>query len=186
MDWIGISIVETHLGIQRCSDLSNNAAITARITTARRTLYALMGAGLHGLNGTRPVTSLKLIDIYVLPRLLYGPECLVISRSDIQQLEIFYRDTLKKIQHVPDSTATPACYLLLGAMPVEAHLLTLLGAIMRRENSLEYQLCERQLAMKENFPAQPSPTAAANATKGSMEEDHRGVCLSPLAWGTNG
>ena len=40
-----------------------------------------MGAGLHGLNGLNPATFIPLINIYVLPRLLYGLECLVLKRA---------------------------------------------------------------------------------------------------------
>jgi hypothetical protein len=33
-----------------------------------------MGAGLHGLNGVNPKVAIHLIQIYVMPRLLYGLE----------------------------------------------------------------------------------------------------------------
>jgi hypothetical protein len=42
----------THLGIERISTGNNRKELfETRITTARRTVFALMGAGLHGLNG---------------------------------------------------------------------------------------------------------------------------------------
>jgi hypothetical protein len=111
-----------------------------------------MGAGLHGLNGLNPATSMHLISIFILPRLLYGLECLVISSQDIKPLEIYFRGLLQRIQHLPDSTTNAACYLLLGAIPFEAHLhiktLALLGSIMQRSGLLEHQLCVRQLAIK--------------------------------------
>lgn len=51
-----------HLGIIReCnSKLSNEVLIEERIKTARCTVYALMGAGLHGLNGVNPEVSISI------------------------------------------------------------------------------------------------------------------------------
>ena len=147
------SAEETHLGIQRCGDLSNKSTIESRIKTARRTVYALMGAGMYGLNGISPVTSKKLIDIYILPRLTYGLECLVLTPKELIPIEAYYRELLRHIQHLPTSTANSACYLLLGALPIEAliHIKTLIffGSLMKREDSLEYEIIERQLAVKD-------------------------------------
>ena len=147
-----MSSEETHLGIQRCANLSYQPTITARIKVARRTVYSLMGAGLYGLNGVNPTVSKHLVDIYVLPRMTYGLEALTVTSKDLQPMEVYYRELLRMIQHLPPSTANPACYLLIGAMPVEAmvHIktLTLFGSIMRDTESLEFQVLERQLAVK--------------------------------------
>ena len=151
---VGISKEEVHLGIIRRADLSSKPTIEARIKTARRTVYALAGAGLYGLNGVSPETCMKLIDIYVLPRLTYGLECLTLSSKDTEPLDVYYRDLLRQVQHLPPTTANPAVYMLVGALPIEAHIhqktLCMFGSIMRREDSLEYQLMERQLGIKEN------------------------------------
>ena len=105
-----------------------------------------MGAGLYGLNGINPTTSKKLIEVYVIPRLIYGLECLPVSTKDIQPMEVYYRELLQHIQHLPKSTANQACYLLIGAIPIEAHVhiktLTLFGAIMRMKDSVEYQIID--------------------------------------------
>ena len=147
------SAEETHLGINRRVDLTNKSTIQARIQSGRRTIFMLMGAGVYGLNGVNPSTSTKLINIYVMPRMTYGLECLTLSSNEIQPLELYYRDLLKDIQHLPTATANAACYLLLGALPIEGHIhiktLTLFGSIMLREDSLEYEVFERQLAMKD-------------------------------------
>ena len=143
---------ETHLGILRSDNYSNKATINARISCARQTTYALMGAGLYGLNGINPSISKKLIDIYIIPRLTYGLECLVLTSSDIQDLETYYRSLLRKIQNLPTSTANPACYLLLGALPIEAiihtKILNLFGNIMQKKDSVEFKVIERQIATK--------------------------------------
>ena len=149
---IGVSPEEIHLGITRRDDLSAISTVQARIQTARRTVYALAGAGMYGLNGVNISTIMQLITIYVLPRLTYGLECLTLSPKEVEPMEVYYRNLLRQVQHLPQSTANPAVYLLVGALPVEAlihkKVLCIFGAIMRRDDSLEYQVMERQLGMK--------------------------------------
>ena len=54
----------THLGIERISTGNNRKELVQTcITTARRTVFALMGAGLHGLNGVNPKVAMHLIQI---------------------------------------------------------------------------------------------------------------------------
>ncbi len=48
--------------------------INLRIKLARNTSYALLGAGLHGINGLNPKASNKIITGYIIPKLLYGLE----------------------------------------------------------------------------------------------------------------
>jgi hypothetical protein len=62
----------THLGIKRDnkSKTGTKEVVADRIEILRRTVYALMGAGLHGLIGLNPRASIHLINCYVIPRLL--------------------------------------------------------------------------------------------------------------------
>ncbi|CAG2218880.1 unnamed protein product [Mytilus edulis] len=64
----------THLGIKRDinSKFGVKEVVPDRIQTARKTVYALMGAGLYGLNGINPKVSVHMIKCFVIPRLLYG------------------------------------------------------------------------------------------------------------------
>ena len=77
----------------------------------------------------------------------------MLKTSDYQLLETFYRSILRRIQHLPESTATPAIYLLLGTIPLEGQIhikmLTFFCSIIRRPNSLEYNVICRQLAIKD-------------------------------------
>jgi hypothetical protein len=51
--------------IERISTGNNRKELVqTRITTARRTVFALMGAGLQGLNGVNPKVVIHLIQIY--------------------------------------------------------------------------------------------------------------------------
>ena len=150
---VDMSDEEIHLGIARRADLSNKSTVEMRIQTARRTAYALAGAGLYGLNGVGPNTIMQLINIYILPRLTYGLECLTLTTREIEPMETYYRNLLRQIQHLPPTTANPAVYMLVGALPVEAlihqKVLCMFGAITRRDESLEYEIMERQLGMKD-------------------------------------
>ena len=47
-----------HLGIEK--QKNNRPDIEKRISIARGTMYSLMGAGLHGINGINPLIAWKL------------------------------------------------------------------------------------------------------------------------------
>jgi hypothetical protein len=149
---LGESTSETHIGIVRTDDARNQVTIASRIQVARRTAYALLGAGLHGLNGLCPTVSIHIWKTYITPRLTYGLESLVMGDGDIQQLESFYQKHIRALQHLPDSTAKPALYLLLGILPIEAvlhtRLLNFFMSIINRPASFEADIIKRQLAMK--------------------------------------
>ena len=153
------SDAETHIGLTRTAVNNNQKAIANRIQKARRTSYSLMGAGLHGLNGTGPMVALLQYQTYVLPALLYGLEVLVLRDSETEQLELYHRKNLRLIQHLPQSTAKCALYLLSGQLPVEAQLhiktLTLYRNIVDSQNESppsQYikSIVVRQLAVKED------------------------------------
>ena len=148
-----VSTQETHLGILRVPDDRARATVQARITTSRRALFAMTGAGLYGFNGLNPIISKQLVDIYILPKLLHSLEAMMLPDSDIQSLETFYRTTLRQLQHLPKNTAKPAIYLLIGALPAEGHLhlrvLSLFMRILNQTTSAEYQIVKRQLIMKD-------------------------------------
>ncbi|CAG2246674.1 unnamed protein product [Mytilus edulis] len=159
-DWsINGEILDTpenavHLGIQRdkLSRLGTKEVVPGRIQLARQTVYSLMGAGLYGLNGVNPKVSLHLIRFYVIPRLLYGLEVILLSKTDISNLTIYFVKLLKRIQHLPDRTANAAVLLLIGQIHIEAEIhkriLGIFRNIIDNDNSVERDLAFRQLAMK--------------------------------------
>ena len=111
-----------------------------------------MGAGYHGINGTGPETSNHLLQIYVTPRLIYGLEALCLSPPELCTLEEYYKNNFRQLQFLNPTTAKVAVYLLIGILPIEAQIhiktLTFYANILRRQNSLEREVIERQLAMK--------------------------------------
>jgi hypothetical protein len=142
----------THVGLVRTPDNSPTAAITENLQKARRTLYSLMSAGLHGENGLDPETCIHLLRTYVIPILIYGLEIYLPSPISIRPLEMFLKKVLKQILSIPTTTADPAPFILSGLVPVEAliHLraLSLFGNIVRLDNSsVEKRIAYRQLTI---------------------------------------
>ena len=107
----------THLGIRR-NNTDQNAVIEDRLKLARKTLYALAGAGLHGFNGLPVKTCLKIYNAYVIPRALYGLETVKASETAKKKLNTFHKYSLRCMLGLPDWTAIPALYLLTGQLPI--------------------------------------------------------------------
>ena len=141
-----------HLVIDRQdSTMTSMTTIEKRISSARAAAYSLMGAGLHGINGLNPYAARSLILAYVLPRLLYGLEALVLSNKHLQRISQFFKKLIKQVQSLPTNTAEPAPYLLLGLLPLEAYydknLVSLYACVLR--NGLVRQVASRQLTIKD-------------------------------------
>ena len=145
-----------HLGITRTLSGNNpmmKACVEDRINRMWRTAYLLMDVGLHGTNGLNPTASIKLIRTYILPRVLYGLEAVLLTRKEEDALETAYRKLLRQIQSLPQNTATEAIYLLAGCLPISAELdlqrLTLAGGVSRlpEENPLSI-MARRQVELE--------------------------------------
>ena len=57
---------------------------------------------------------------FVVPRLLYGLESILLSKKVVECLEKFQRKCLKQIQGLPDKTANSISLALLGVLPLDA------------------------------------------------------------------
>ncbi|CAG2198329.1 unnamed protein product [Mytilus edulis] len=68
-------------------------------------------------------------------------------------MELFFRQLLKQIQHLPKRTSIAATLLLLGRIPIEGEIhkkiLKTFGNIIRNDKSVEREIAFRQLAMKD-------------------------------------
>ena len=113
---LGISCQEAHLGILRNQTGSNKETI-ADIHSARKTVMSLLGAGMCGYNGSGPYIGRELYKTYVLPVRLYGLEALDLNDDEVRALEIYHRQNLRCIQHLPRSAANSAVHLLIGIPP---------------------------------------------------------------------
>ena len=124
MNGIEIPILEevVHLGLTRVEDGSAHKLIDDRIRKGRRTLYALIGTGVHGSNGVGIDKCLTVYLTYVLPVVMYGLESLFLTAKEEQELEKFHSQMVKHLQGLPIRTATSGAYLLAGILPFKALL----------------------------------------------------------------
>ena len=65
-----------HIGLIRQSEGKNDIS---RIQKGRRTMYDLLGAGLHGKNGINTEVSQKIYVTFCRPRITYGLESVILS-----------------------------------------------------------------------------------------------------------
>ena len=140
------------MGIQRSED-SQKSTVKHNIEKARRTVYNLMAAGLHGNNGFDPDTSIHLLQTYVIPVLVYDLEVLLPKKASMEKLDILHTKFLKMILSLPDTVADPAVYILSGSTPTECIIhkraLTLYSNICRLgEKTVDKQLARRVLSVK--------------------------------------
>ena len=114
----------------------------------------MIGAGLHGGGGFKATLGGHIWSTFVIPRLLYGIEALLLKQIAIGSLENFQRKCLnKQIQGIPDNrpTSNSACLALLGILPIKDILnKNLLNLFVNDESSIEYELARRQVVMKDS------------------------------------
>ena len=121
---IPLSSSTTHLGILRSETCKNSINIDDILILVRRNLYTLINtqSGVHGANALNPDISFKINQCYVVTRLLLGLEVLPITATQMNILSRFHISNLRRVQSLPENTATSAVYLLLGALPIQAEL----------------------------------------------------------------
>ena len=89
---------------------------------ARKTMYSLMGAGLHGRRGLNPLSSYRIWECFGLPIATYGLESVRLAKKDIDSLEKYQHGLLRQLQSLPDRCATIPVYTFLGAKPIQVVL----------------------------------------------------------------
>ena len=92
-----------HMGIMRPANTQESAG-QENIKKARRTIYSLMGAVLHGENGLDPDTSIHLLQTYVIPILIYGLEVVLPTGVHLDKLDKVHKKFMKQILSLPQGT----------------------------------------------------------------------------------
>ena len=85
----------THLGI--VWTVNRKPDIEEKIDLSRKTAYSLMGAGFHAREGLKPSQNGYIWSSFVVPRLLYGLESILLRKKDVECLKKFKRKCLKQI-----------------------------------------------------------------------------------------
>ena len=144
-----------HIGIGRTDKDTCKATIEENLKKSRRTLYSLMGVGLHGENGLDPPTAMSIMNTYILPIMLYGLEIVTPSGKCLEYLSVQFKKLLKQLLSLPKTLVDPAIrvYIISEMLPIEAQvdikILSFYGNVIRQEKvSIEWQLAERQLNFK--------------------------------------
>ena len=73
-----------------------------------------MGAGFHSGYGLKVSLNGFIWSTYVLPRVVYGLEALILKKKEFESLEKFQGKCLKQIQGLPDKTPNVVALALLG------------------------------------------------------------------------
>ena len=108
---------------------------------------------MYGTNGLPVSTSLHLYQIYIIPRVIYGLEALVLKKPHLYNLELLQRSIIKSLLGVPKRTAIPALYIITGLHPMETQVdrrqLTFLLSLVSQDGRLK-DLVHRQYVMKKS------------------------------------
>ena len=111
-----------------------------------------MGAEFHSVNGLKTCLNCHIWSTFVVPRVIYGLETLLLKKQDFENLERFQRKSLRQIQGLPDKTSNSITLALLGILPLETvihkNTLNLFMGIARSSNRIEYDIAMKQLAVK--------------------------------------
>ena len=96
---------------------------------------------------------IKIYQVYVIPRLLYSLEVVLLNKGQLDEQEKFHIEILKQIQSLPTRTANSIVYLQLGEQPlkvdIERRQQGLFYTIITSENSTLQQLWKRQISLKQ-------------------------------------
>lgn len=144
----------THIGVIQAPKKTNQLRVENSIAAARRALYSLFGAGMHGKNGLNPKYTIQIWKTMVIPILLHGAEVWALTPNEMEPLERFQRRVLRQLQGLTDNTASAAVHLLSGVLPIAAMIdiktLTYYRHTISDPSSIEHQLARRQLVVKDS------------------------------------
>ena len=139
-----------HLGIKR--DVSGKVNVEEKVSLGHRTACSLMGAGFHSVNGLKSSQNAHIWSTFVVHRIVYGLEAVLLSHKEFECLEKFQRQSLRQIQGLPDKTPNGITLALLGILLLETvihkNALNLFMSIARNCDTMEYDITMRQLVMK--------------------------------------
>ena len=138
-----------HVGIVR-SVQGNLVHIQTRFSAHRKSLGALLPAGLAKGHKANPTATLRAHQVYCLPVLLSGTAALVLKSSEVQLIEQHVKDTVCNLQKLLPKTPPCVVFFLGGHLPATAHIhlrqLTLFGMVCLLRDSVLHKISEYLLA----------------------------------------
>ena len=109
-----------HIGVPQASRNQSRVIIDQRISRATDISYMLQDSIKNSIMGVSPLSNRKMMFSYIQPIFLYGTETMKINKTDLDRLEISFRNNLKKMLTLSDNVASPAVYLSCGVLHVDA------------------------------------------------------------------
>ena len=109
--------------------------LLAREAAHTKAMYAVLPAGLARGHYGNPAAALRLEQLHGCPVLLSGLSALVLSKTELDTLDLHHKQSLESLQRLYKATPTPVVLFLAGSLPASAvlHLrqFSLLGMISR-------------------------------------------------------
>ena len=138
-----------HVGIIRSSVSQNLPHILKRISSHKKSLGAVLSAGLARAHRGNPAASLRTEKLYSLPVLLSGVSSLILLQSEEDALSQHYKETLQGLQKLYQKTPRAVVYFLAGSLPFPALLhirqLGLFSMITREPNNILHSMAKYML-----------------------------------------
>ena len=110
-----------HVGIVRNVD-GNLPNLLNRITCHKKSLGALLSAGMARGHHGNPAASLHVHQLYGTPVLFSGLAALVLTKAEIGILDAHYQNILLRLQRLHDKTPRAVTLFMAGSLPGEAIL----------------------------------------------------------------
>ena len=110
-----------HVGIVR-NVAGNLPNLLNRITCHKKSLGALLSAGMARGHRGNPAASLHVHQLYGTPVLFSGLAALVLTKAEIGILDAHYQNILLRLQRLHDKTPRAVTLFMAGSLPGEAIL----------------------------------------------------------------
>ena len=161
-----------HVGILRSTEAGNMASVLARQTAHTRAMNAVLPAGISRRHHGNPAAALRVEQMFGLPVLLSGLASLILSKAEVDTLDLHHKVQLERLQRLYAGTPAPVVYFLAGTLPASAHLhlhqLSLLGMIAR--------LGTESILHRHGCYMLSSPSPSPSSFSSSWFTKIRGIC----------
>ena len=132
-----------HVGIIRAGS-GNLPHILHRVTSHKKSMAAVMHAGVGRGHRGNPAASLRIHQLYGTPVLLSGIGALALKKSEIEIIDNHYKVTLESLMKLHPRSPISATHFLAGSLPgtalVHLRILSNFGMIARKPQSLLHKL----------------------------------------------
>ena len=109
-----------HLGVPQAPVNQSKIAVDYRIKKGNDMFFSHQDVMKNSLQGISPMTNKNIVDSYLVPAFTYVLDTININPTDMDRLEIKFRNILRSIQGLSPSVNTAAIYLMIGCLPITA------------------------------------------------------------------